>query len=239
MPRTRLAPRCVIVASITSGLSQGMFDGEARSSSCRAPKATSRSWCAETPGTLLAASCHHLSASVNACTMLRCGQSCQPDAANRGSSGWCSPAGTAPGTPGRASADSRAAARHASAASSGCRPGSLARCANQSHHASDSATGDRPPVSRACHACSVRSRLLKPDPRPGASADVPVMAASSRTPASLRPDVPTTPVRHRALSGQGHPAPSACTNDPAALSQESSGGPWGVAAGGRGRQHGP
>jgi hypothetical protein len=75
----------------------------------------------------------------------------QPGAAKRRSPGRDSLRGAAASKPpsGNACAASCAASRHACAASSACLPGMSLRCATQSNHASESATGDSPPVSRA------------------------------------------------------------------------------------------
>ena len=58
-PRMKFMPPCFRVCAIISGLVSGKFFGETVSSAWRARNATMSSWCLVTPGTSVAALCHH------------------------------------------------------------------------------------------------------------------------------------------------------------------------------------
>jgi hypothetical protein len=77
-PRSQFAPFSSTVASITSGLRKGTFDGDAMSRSCRAMKETAASSCAETPLTPVVASCHHCSVRRKPCETRLNGNRRQP-----------------------------------------------------------------------------------------------------------------------------------------------------------------
>ena len=149
-PRSRFMPPWRSVCSSTSGLDQGWLLGATPSSSWRAMKATTSSWCGSVPGTRRVACCHQCWVSRKAWAQLRKGSRCQAGAAKRRSPG-------APGATGMSAAavcvgvvccsmpSSSASGMRTRCSSSAWRlSGAPARWMAQSVPASNSDSGERP-----------------------------------------------------------------------------------------------